>query len=69
MKYTFTFEEAEINTVLDALNRMPYGQVADLVVGLHRQAQAQIQAANPAPVVPTTPVKEPIKMEVLPKLK
>lgn len=66
MDYTFKFKEVDINVVLDALAAMPYGRVANIINDLHQQAQEQIHAAA---IQSQIPVKELIKMEVVPKIK
>ena len=38
----FEFNVDQVNTIMEALVRMPYGQVAALITELQKQAQAQI---------------------------
>lgn len=41
MNYTFTFTEAEANTILQALASKPYIEVANLISNFQRQAHTQ----------------------------
>lgn len=49
IKYEMTIDQA--NIVMEALARMPFGQVASLVNELQKQAQAQLDQMRAEPTV------------------
>ena len=48
----FEFNVDQVNTNMEALVRMPYGQVAALITELQKQAQAQIGDGSKTMVSP-----------------
>lgn len=52
MDYTFTFKGADAQLILDALSRLPYFQVKELIYNIHVQVANQTEITDVAAVTP-----------------
>lgn len=43
---TITFDLTTLNMIIDVLSQQPFGKVADTIVEIKNQAQAQLQLLN-----------------------
>lgn len=58
MTYNFTFEERDAQIVVEALTKMPYCQVNELIRNIQNQATQQNKPQNQAMNVPPDIVQE-----------